>query len=98
MSHLFPMAELSPVELEAGSYAIEADDGAIYIPVITVKNPGNGEGGKFLDSLPTDRTIKVPGVLNPVLAEMLLRRGYYRTVEWAKEFGEEVEVYVRDAS
>lgn len=98
VSRLIPMADLSPVPVEAASYAMEADDGAIYIPVIGVKNPGHGEGGRFLDSLPTDKTIKVPSVLNPILAGMLLRRGYVVTFEWFERADEEIEVYVREAS
>lgn len=92
-----PMADLSPVTLIEGSYAIEADDGAIYLPIIGVENPGHGEGGRFLDSLPTDRTIKVPGVINLILAGMLKRRGFVREWEFAEEFDVDVEVWVRTA-
>lgn len=89
------MDTLSPVEVASPSYAMEDEDGVIYIPVLQVKNPGHGEGGRFLDTLPKDRTIKVPGVINRLLAEMLTRRGYVRTREWSERAEDWVEVYVR---
>lgn len=74
-------------------------DGEFYIPVVIARWPGHGDCGRWLDSLPTSVTIKVPGVLNPVLAGMLERRGFAVCSEWAPEpFGEWVEVYRRDAS
>jgi hypothetical protein len=78
----------------SGGYAIE-HDGAIYIPVVYMTNPGRGAGGRFLDALPRDRTIKFPCVMNPVLVGMLERRGFVRAVEWSPEHREYVEVHVR---
>lgn len=80
---------------ESGGYAIEDKDGSIYIPVLWMRKPGTGEGSAFLDSLPRDRTIKVPGVMSARLRGMLERRGFRPESEWAPEFGEYVEVYVR---
>ena len=40
-------------------------------------------------------TIKVPSVLSSKLAAMLSRRGFDAEKEWAEEFQEMVEVYVR---
>lgn len=77
-------------------YVVE-DGGAFYIPVIIARNPGRGDCGRWLDSLPRDRTIKVPGVMSRRLAGMLERRGFVVEREWADEFQEMVEVYVRRA-
>ena len=71
---------------------------ATYIPAIMATAPGSGDVGRYLDSLPTDRTIKVPGVLSPRLAGMLQRRGFTERLEWASEYGETVPVYVRPAA
>lgn len=48
----------------------------IWIPYIRAENPGSGDVGRYLDSLPTDRRILFPTVLSPRLREMLERRGY----------------------
>lgn len=79
----------------SGGYAVEADDGAIYIPVVYMTRQGQGDGGRFLDALPTDRTIKFPAVISPILAGMLDRRGYRIEREWAEQFAEWIDVYVR---
>jgi hypothetical protein len=70
--------------------------GAIYIPAIGALHEGRGDCGRFLDSLPTDRTIVVPNVLSERLVGMLVRRGYVPFSEWAPEFGEWVECWRRD--
>lgn len=75
-------------------YVVEVK-GEFYIPVIIATNPGRGDCSRWLDLLPRDRTIKVPGVMNRRLAGMLSRRGFRVEREWAEEFGEMVEVYVR---
>lgn len=82
------------IERESGGYAIRSG-GAIYIPIIDMPNPGTGEGKRFLDNLPTDETIKIPGVISAVLAGMLLRRGFVIEWEHFERAGEDVDVYVR---
>lgn len=86
-----PMDKLAPGVL---GYAVETDE-ALFVPAIMAERPGRGDVGRFLDSLPRDRTVKVPAVLSPRLAGMLDRRGFKRKVEWAAEFAEYVEVWVR---
>lgn len=87
-------AEMALAGIEG--YVMEVK-GEFYIPVIIAKNPGRGDCGRWLDSLPREVTIKVPGVMNRKLAGMLERRGFVVEVEWADEFQERVEVYVRRA-
>lgn len=77
-------------------YVVEVK-GEFYIPVIIATNPGRGDCARWLDSLPRDRTIKVPGVMNRRLAGMLERRGFVVEREWADEFQEMVDVHVRRA-
>lgn len=78
-------------------YTMEHED-ALYIPVVVAKHPGNGDVARYLDSLPKDKTIKFPTVLHPQLRDMLSRRGYKVTHEWAEEFQEYAEVFVREGS
>ncbi len=75
-------------------YAIQYE-AATYLPLIVVERPGSGDVARFLDSLPWDRTWKVPSVVNGRLAGMLARCGFTREWEWAPELGENVEVWVR---
>lgn len=77
-------------------YTIEEDD-AIYIPMIVAEDEGSGDVGAYLDSLPTDRIIKIPDVISPRLREMLLRRGYVVAWEYAPEFEEDVEILEKSA-
>jgi hypothetical protein len=64
-------------------HCVAAGD-AIYIPVIMVDRRGQGIGGRWLDSLPTDVTLIVPNVMNPVLEGVLERRGFVHEWEWAE--------------
>lgn len=77
-------------------YVVEVG-GEFYIPVIMAKRPGRGDCSRWLDSLPTDRTIKVPGVMSARLRGMLERRGFVVEHEWAEMFQEMVAVHVRRA-
>ncbi len=56
-------------------YAIEKE-GVVSIPLIRARRPGQGDVGKFLDSIPTAAHVVVPCVLSGRLAGMLLRRGF----------------------
>jgi hypothetical protein len=82
----------------SGGYACEDETGAVYIPLVWMREPGRGNGGRFLDALPRDRTIKFPTVMSARLREMLERRGYEPVIEWSPEIEEYVEVYVREPS
>jgi hypothetical protein len=53
----------------------------IHIPFIEAVTEGNGDVGRFLDSLPDNAVIV--NVVNTRLAGMLIRRGFYRT--WATD-------------
>lgn len=78
-------------------YTVEEDD-ELYIPVIMAVEEGSGDVGRYLDALPKDRTVKVPEVASERLRGMLERRGFNPTPEFAEEFGETVEVFVRWAA
>ena len=75
-------------------YTVESF-GVLYIPVIVATKPGNGDVSRYLDSLPRDRAIKFPTVVNNKLEWMLRRRGFEPGNEWAEEFGCWAEIYVR---
>lgn len=81
---------------ESGGYAIEVN-GAIVVPLVLMDRTGCGEGSRFLDALPLDRTVKFPCVISHRLRAMLERRGFTTYQEWAPEIGEHVEVFVREA-
>ncbi len=76
-------------------YIVEEHD-AIYIPLIIADKPGNGDVGRYLDSLSRSRTIRIPNVLNPILEGMLERRGFCLTIEDDPDYGA-VEVWERKA-
>lgn len=82
----------------SGGYAIEDGDGAIYIPIVMMDERGKGNCSRFLDSLPTNRTIKFPNVISAQLRGALERRGYREIHEWAVEFEDWVPVWVRRAA
>ncbi len=55
-------------------------NGAIHIWTLVADRPLRGAGGRFLDSLPRDRRVRVFGVERGSLSEaMLLRRGFERS-------------------
>lgn len=51
-------------------------DGALVINWIAAEHEGSGDVSRYLDALPTDRTVRVVGVTSDRLAGMLDRRGY----------------------
>lgn len=83
-------------ELAPGVRGYTVEEGEdIYIPLIISKDKGKGNVGRYLDSLPRDKNIKVPNVMNPLLARMLFRRGYVVIIEEVEELGgESVSVWV----
>jgi hypothetical protein len=81
-------------ELAPGVRGYSVDvDGELYIPLVIAEKPGNGDVGRFLNSLPVDKIVKFPNVLNRRLAGMLHRRGFVTHVE-DSELGL-VKVWVR---
>lgn len=93
-----PFRTVDEIGAASGGYALEVEDGAIYIPIIAMFPAGQGKGSAFLDRLPKDRTIKVPGVISERLCGMLERRGFVAEVEWSPDLDCNVEVYVRLAN
>lgn len=77
-------------------YLLEESDG-IWIPIISAASEGSGDVARFLDSLPRDKAIHFPAVLNPRLAGMLARRGFEQREIWVEEYGEHADVWVRPA-
>lgn len=69
--------------------------GGFAIPFIMATEPGMGAVGRFLDSLPRDTWIFFSTVLNPVLEEMLLRRGFVKGQAVDPVHGEQFDVLER---
>lgn len=65
----------------------------IYIPLVS--GEGEGKVSAWLDSLPKDRRIVFPTVINVKLREMLIRRGFTDSTEWSKNLETEVEIMER---
>lgn len=78
-------------------YELVAED-AIQFIVVEAVNDGNGDVSRWLDSLPTDRTYRIPAVMTPKLAEMLARRGWTTFQDWFQFRKEMVTVYERKAT
>lgn len=75
-------------------YAIESDDKSrIYIPLVTAEHEGNGDVGRFIDSL-SSRCV-FANVCSPRLQGMLERRGYTKTFEFDPMEGEDCDVWVK---
>lgn len=62
-------------------YAIEGEDGSVYIPLVIAEREGSGDVGRFLDSLDPSVNWKFTSVISLRLAGMLERRGYERKTE-----------------
>lgn len=58
----------------AGSMRDEGDE--LQISVVIALEEGSGDVGRFLDTLPTDRKVRVTTVVSDRLAGMLERRGF----------------------
>jgi hypothetical protein len=56
-------------------YAIEYAH-ELWIPVIHAEKEHEGDVARYLDTLPLNRRVVIPNVINPVLAGMLERRGF----------------------
>jgi len=68
-------------------YAVE-DEGLIYIPLVSADNPGQGDMGRFIDSL--DSNCVFSAVFSQKLQGMLVRRMWVLKWEFVVEAGEEV--------
>lgn len=79
-------------------YTVDLAERGLYVPLVEATNPGNGDVGRFIDSLPTDRRIVFPNVISAKLEGMLRRRGYHDDKEYSEDFAEWVHLLVRDAS
>ncbi len=89
------MERLAPGVL---GYTVDMPDGTLNIPMIQAEREGNGDVGRYLESLPRDRRICFPCVISRRLQGMLERRGFVPSVEWADDFEEWVEVMARPAT
>jgi hypothetical protein len=64
-------------DVAPGVRGVVEDDGqTITIMWIRATTEGSGDVGRWLDSLPADRKVRVIGVTSYRLAQMLHRRGY----------------------
>ncbi len=91
----FNLEQLAP---GVRGYTMTSEDGSVYVPVVVAMNPGHGDVGRYIDSLPKDKTVKFPTVISARLEGMLKRRGFTLTREWDPNFEEWAEVYVREKS
>jgi hypothetical protein len=84
------------VELAPGvqGYTVDTDHG-LYVPLIESTEERQGNVGRYLDSLPTDRRVVVPNVINGLLADMLHRRGFILVEEWSEQMEEMVPCWER---
>lgn len=78
-------------------YTME-DEHALWIPIIQAERPGSGAVSRYLDSLPLDRTVRVPNVISGRLEGMLERRGFVPRRVWAEEVEQWVQVMERAAT
>lgn len=72
-------------------------EGELWIPTIYAEHERNGDVGRYLDTLPTDRRVVVPNVVNPILRGMLQRRGFVAGWEDSVEFDERFPIWERPA-
>lgn len=77
---------------------IRPNPNALEIPSIRATNPGAGDVARYLDTLPTDRTVIIPLVTNPKLAAMLERRGFRLIQHYFPELDDWGEAHVRKAT
>lgn len=71
------------------------DGDTIYVPVILATEEGSGAVGRFVDSLPTDKTVVFSSTLSDRLAGMLTRRGFHYEARYFPEAEEYVDCFVR---
>lgn len=70
-------------------YTVECD-GELWIPVVFAEREGAGDVGRYLDTLPKDKTVIFPTVLSARLEGMLKRRGFALERVYCKELGQSI--------
>jgi hypothetical protein len=85
------------VDLAPGvrGYTIDLGDDGLYLPYAESTEPGQGNFGRWLDSLPTDRRVVIPSVVNPTVVGMLARRGFRETAEYVAFYDVFADVWER---
>lgn len=78
-------------------YTVRHPNGDLSVPIIEATRPGNGDVGRYLDSLPIDRLVIVPNVINARLEGMLVRRGFSFAYQFAEEFEDWCPLLVRES-
>jgi hypothetical protein len=78
-------------------YTVRMSNGSLYVPLIQAVHEGNGDVGRYLDSLPIDRVVVVPNVVSGLLVGMLVRRGFALAYEWAEPYEALCSMYVRES-
>lgn len=77
-------------------FAFDTHNG-IYITAVHADRIGSGHVSKFLDSLPKNRRVVFPVVVNAKLRGMLMRRGYVERWEIGEPYHDDVPVMERRA-
>jgi hypothetical protein len=86
----------SEPELAPGVRGVVFDtEKGIYVPLILAEEPGSGAVSAWLDTLPADRRVVFPNVLNGKLRTMLQRRGFHESRELDPMSGDLVEIMER---
>ena len=86
----------TPWQLAPGVLGVACRRDVFILSAVLAVQPGLGDVGRYLDTLPTDMEVHVPNVTSPTLATMLHRRGFReRRIELLN--GEPVDVFVRKA-
>jgi hypothetical protein len=68
----------------------------VYLSSIEVQVPNQGRCQRYLEKLESKyKVVKVPNVISAALLHILQKRGYKPIAEWAEEFGEFVDVWVK---
>jgi hypothetical protein len=76
-------------------HLIDAGHKGVYIPTILSEKEGKGNVGAFIDKLKeTYPLIRFPNVMNPVLEDMLKRRGFIKKREYVPFLKCHADVYV----
>lgn len=77
---------------------VETEGDTIVVMWVRAEVEGSGAVGRWLDSLPTDRKIKMIGVVSERLRGMLERRGYVQRMVLMPAADEWMPAHIRKAS
>lgn len=90
------MKQLTEVYPDVLGAIFDEGEMGVYVPVVMSKKPGCGNVGRFIDGLLSKhKVVKFPNIISSRLEEMLKRRGFQLTYEWAEQYGEYVDVWVK---